>query len=160
MRRASREFLGPWEPRPAPGFDPAGPAAFRGLLERAASDSHDCSLLWRSEDDALLGSVSLSQIVRGPFQCGFLGYWMGAPHAGRGYMTEGLSLCLRHVFGSLDLHRVEANIQPHNAPSIALVRRLGFTKEGYSPRYLKIDGAWRDHERWALLREDWEGSIR
>jgi ribosomal-protein-alanine N-acetyltransferase len=72
-------------------------------------------------------------------------------------MSEGLELLLRHVFRSLRLHRVEANIQPANAPSIALVRRAGFRLEGRSPRYLKIGGRWRDHERWAITREDWLG---
>ena len=70
-------------------------------------------------------------------------------------MGEALQLMLREVFRGLDLHRVEANVMPHNTASIALVERAGFRKEGYSPRYLKIAGRWSDHERWALLREEW-----
>jgi RimJ/RimL family protein N-acetyltransferase len=93
----------------------------------------------------------------GGLQSGYLGYGAFAAHAGRGLMTEGLRAVLGTLFGELGLHRVEANIQPGNAASLALARRLGFEKEGFSRRYLHIDGDWRDHERWALLAEDWAG---
>ena len=102
-----------------------------------------------------MGSINLSQIFRGAFQSAYLGYQVAAPFAGRGYMSEALPLVLRYAFDKLKLHRLEANIQPHNAASIALVKRAGFTKEGYSPKYLKIGGRWRDHERWAMLAESW-----
>ena len=75
-------------------------------------------------------------------------------------MTEALALVLRHAFHALGLHRIEANIQPGNHRSIALVRRLGFAREGYSPRYLKIGGRWKDHERWAITREAWRAHRR
>jgi ribosomal-protein-alanine N-acetyltransferase len=81
-----------------------------------------------------------------------------APSVGYGYMEEGLRLVLRHAFRDLGLHRVEAAIQPANERSIALVRRCGFRLEGFSPRYLKIGGRWRDHQRWALLAEEWRKS--
>ena len=97
----------------------------------------------------------MSEIVRSAFQSAYLGYYAFRPHAGQGYMTEGLALVLRHAFGTLGLHRLEANIQPANHPSRALVRGLGFRKEGFSPRYLKIGGRWRGHERWAIVREEW-----
>lgn len=97
----------------------------------------------------------MSQIARGNLQSAYLGFRIGAAHAGRGYMTEALPQVLRHAFDKLRLHRLEANIQPGNEASIALVRRAGFTREGFSGRYLKINGRWRDHERWAILREDW-----
>lgn len=100
--------------------------------------------------------MNLSQIVRGNFRSAYLGYYAGGPYAGRGYMTEAIGLLLRHAFGPLKLHRVEANIQPGNLASVALVRRAGFVKEGYSPRYLKICGRWRDHERWAITAEGWK----
>ena len=96
-----------------------------------------------------------NEIVRGPAQSAFLGYWIGARYARQGYMTEALQLALRHAFRVLRLHRVEANIMPANRASIALVRRAGFQREGYSTRYLKIAGRWADHERWALTVEDW-----
>ena len=113
--------------------------------------------MFRREDDTVMGEINLSQIVRGLFLSAYLDYQVGAPFARQGYMTEGLHLALRHAFTTLGLHRLEANIQPENAPSIALVRKVGFAREGYSRRYLKIGGRWRDHERWAILREDWEG---
>ena len=117
-------------------------------------------LLCRRDDGAIVGTAELSQIARGNFQSAYLGYRVFVPHAGRGYMTEALPLVLACAFRGLGLHRLEANIQPGNAPSIALVRRAGFRHEGLSPRYLKIGGRWRDHERWAILREEWEESRR
>jgi [ribosomal protein S5]-alanine N-acetyltransferase len=89
------------------------------------------------------------------FQNTYLGYYVDADYAGQGLMLEGLRLAIDHAFHKLDLHRIEANIQPENIPSINLVRRLGFTKEGFSRRYLKINERWCDHERWALTSEDW-----
>lgn len=103
----------------------------------------------------MVGVFDLSQIYYGIMQSGYLGYYAFAPYARRGYMRDGLQLMLRYAFRSLRLHRVESNIQPANKRSIALVRRAGFVREGYSHRYLKIYGRWRDHERWALLVEDW-----
>lgn len=99
--------------------------------------------------------IAINQIVRGNLQSAYLGFRIGAAYAGSGYMTLALPLVLRHAFDTLRLHRLEANIQPENDASIALVRRAGFTREGFSRRYLKINGRWRDHERWAILREDW-----
>jgi ribosomal-protein-alanine N-acetyltransferase len=104
---------------------------------------------------ALVGVVNLNEIVRGGFLSCYMGYYrLAAPEPSRGRMTEAVRLALAHAFGPLGLHRVEANIQPANHRSIALVRRLGFRLEGLSRNYLRIAGAWRDHERWALLAED------
>ena len=89
----------------------------------------------------------------GNFQSAYLGFYTGAPFMGKGYMSEGLRLVLRHAFSRLGLHRLEANIQPANRASIRLVRRAGFRREGFSPRYLKVFGRWRDHERWAIIAE-------
>jgi [ribosomal protein S5]-alanine N-acetyltransferase len=102
-----------------------------------------------------MGVVNLNEIVRGAFHSAYLGYYGFNPHARQGYMAEGLGLVLRHAFRRVGLHRLEANIQPGNRASRALVRRLGFRREGFSPRYLKIGGRWRDHERWAIVREAW-----
>jgi [ribosomal protein S5]-alanine N-acetyltransferase len=107
------------------------------------------------ESGRIVGVVNVSEIVRGALQSAYLGYYGMAGFEGRGCMSEALSLVLSTAFLDMGLHRLEANIQPGNGPSRALVQRLGFRREGFSPRYLKIGGEWRDHERWAILAEDW-----
>ncbi len=104
--------------------------------------------------EEIVGVVNLSEISRGCFQNCFMGYWIGQPYRRQGFMTEALRLAMDYAFDDLDLHRVEANIIPSNAASIALIKRLGFRLEGLSQRYLKINGEWQDHERWALTREE------
>ncbi|HEY6216266.1 MAG TPA: GNAT family protein [Pyrinomonadaceae bacterium] len=128
---------------------------FLAFLTRVRQPASVCFLVCRNEDDAIVGAIMLHQIFQGPFRSAYLGYFIGAPFANRGYMTEALQLMLRYAFKKIKLHRLEANIQPGNTASIALVRRAGFRREGYSPRYLKICGRWRDHERWAITVEDW-----
>ncbi len=152
LARASRRVHAGWI-RPA-----ATAEAFRAQLARAEAADFAPFLVCRRDDGALVGSANLSQIFMGPFQSAYMGYWAGAAYAGQGYMTEGVGLVLSHAFSVLGLHRVEANLQPTNEASRALVRRLGFRMEGYSPRYLKVAGRWRDHERWAILREEWRPS--
>lgn len=134
---------------------PTTPEQFAAYLERCRVDTTACFFICRRTDKAILGSINLSQIVRGLFQSAYLGYHIGADFAGQGYMTEAIALTLRYAFTELKLHRLEANIQPGNLASIALVKRAGFVREGFSRRYLKICGRWRDHERWAILAEDW-----
>jgi [ribosomal protein S5]-alanine N-acetyltransferase len=153
LRRRSASFLRPWQPRPPTGSTAA--RQFAAWLASARSGRSEKLLLCRLQDGAILGAINLNEIVRGPAQSAYLGYWIGAPYAKQGYMTEALPLALGHAFQVLGLHRVEANIVPTNRPSLALVRRAGFRREGFSPRYLMIAGRWRDHERWALLAEDW-----
>ncbi|RQR72339.1 MULTISPECIES: GNAT family N-acetyltransferase [unclassified Burkholderia] len=102
---------------------------------------------------AVVGVVNLNEIVGGIFQSAYLGYYGMADFSRKGLMTEVLRAATDIAFGELGLHRLEANIQPANHASIALVRRLGFRKEGFSPRYLRIGGEWRDHERRALLAD-------
>jgi ribosomal-protein-alanine N-acetyltransferase len=97
---------------------------------------------------------TVSQIVRGAFQSAYLGYYAHERHAGQGLMREALEQVLDHSFGPLGLHRIEANIQPGNARSIALARGAGFRLEGFSPRYLLIGGQWRDHERYAITADE------
>jgi [ribosomal protein S5]-alanine N-acetyltransferase len=128
---------------------------FDDYMKRNSRPDGACFLICRASDGAIMGSIALSQIFYGGFQSAYLGYQIGEEFAGRRYMTEAIQLMLRHAFMNLKLHRLEANIQPENTPSIALVKRAGFTREGYSRRYLKICGRWRDHERWAILAEDW-----
>jgi [ribosomal protein S5]-alanine N-acetyltransferase len=131
-------------------YPPLTRDSYRGYLERIAGDRHEGFLACRREDSAIVGWLNVSEIVRGPFQSAYLGYGAVVPFAGKGYMSEALRLLVRHAFTTMKLHRLEANIQPGNHASIALVKRCGFEREGYSPRYLKIAGRWRDHERWAI----------
>lgn len=102
----------------------------------------------------VVGAININEIVMGLLCSAYLGYHGMARFAGQGLMTEALAKTVRFAFGELGLHRVEANIQPANHRSIALVRRVGFRHEGLSPRYLRIGGIWRDHERWALLADE------
>jgi [ribosomal protein S5]-alanine N-acetyltransferase len=134
---------------------PRSAPEFARSLARARQPNAACLLVCRRGDGAIAGVINISEIVRGAFQSAYLGYCAVARFAGHGLMTEALQLALGHAFDRLGLHRVEANIQPGNTPSIRLVERAGFRREGYSPRYLKIAGRWRDQERWALLREAW-----
>ena len=99
----------------------------------------------------VVGVINLNEIVLGALKSAYMGYWGYRRTGGRGLMTEAVRLAVRFAFEELGLHRVEANIQPNNAKSLALAQRAGFTKEGFSPRYLFLDGAWRDHERWTRL---------
>jgi ribosomal-protein-alanine N-acetyltransferase len=149
LMRASREFHSPW------ATAPTDDERFAAYLADARRPDFAAMLLCRAQDDAIVGFFNLSQIIRRRLQSAYLGYAAGQPFAGQGYMRDGLELVLRHSFTTLELHRIEANIQPGNGNSLALARGAGFRREGFSPRYLKIGGHWRDHERWAILVEDW-----
>jgi [ribosomal protein S5]-alanine N-acetyltransferase len=137
---------------------PTQPEEFDAFLNRCRGDADVCFFVCRRTDGAILGTINLSQIFRGGFQSAYLGYQIGAEFAGQGYMTEAIELALHYAFAELKLHRLEANIQPGNVASIALVKRAGFVQEGYSRKYLKICGRWRDHERWAILVDDWRAT--
>ena len=154
LRHRSREWLEKWEPNPPPGRDLFSTEGYSSWVEQASTDQRRRFLVCRTADGVAMGQVSLSEIIRGPVQQAFLGYWIAEECAGQGYMTEALVLALRVAFQGLKLHRVEANIQPDNLPSIALVRKIGFRKEGFSPKYLEIRGEWADHERWAILADE------
>jgi [ribosomal protein S5]-alanine N-acetyltransferase len=127
--------------------------AFQAYLTRMSRPGTEGRLVCARDSGAMAGVIVVDSIIRGRFQSANLSYAAFAPAAGQGYMSEGLGLVLRYAFGDLRLHRLEANIQPGNRASLALVRRQGFRKEGYAPDMLFIDGAWRDHERWAITRE-------
>ena len=147
--RASRSFHRPW------ATAPTDHDRYDAYLADARRPDFDALLVCRQEDLAIVGFFNLSQIERGAMQSAYLGYAAGKRYAGKGYMREAIRLVLMHAFLTMRLHRIEANIQPGNHASIALARGAGFQREGFSPRYLKISGRWRDHERWALLAEDW-----
>jgi ribosomal-protein-alanine N-acetyltransferase len=146
----SRSAHSPWIAPPATREE------FDALLRRTDDQSFATLLVRLAGDGRIAGFFSISEIVRRGFQSAFLGYAGVAGLEGRGYMTEGLWLLLEHAFTELGLHRLEANIQPGNTASIELVRRCGFVREGFSEKYLRIDGEWRDHERWATRVDLWE----
>ena len=133
---------------------PATPEAFQAFLDRFDEGrSAEGLLVCLRDTGAIAGNININSIIRGRFQSGSLGYAAFAPYAGRGFMSEGLGLVLRHAFDELRLHRLEAQISPENQASIKLVQRYGFRYEGYSPDLLFIDGAWRGHDRWALTND-------
>ena len=127
----------------------------QNYISRCQNDDFEGLLICHSDTNRIVGVANISQIIYRAFENAYLGYYVDVDFAGQGLMTEGLRLAINHAFYTLKLHRLEANIQPQNKRSIALVKRLGFCREGFSQRYLKIDGEWRDHERWALTIENW-----
>jgi ribosomal-protein-alanine N-acetyltransferase len=156
LREESRRFLAPWEPIwPA---DDLTRMAFRRRIRRYQRDVRDGTgypfFIFTPDGDTLLGGLTLSQVQRGVSQSASLGYWMGARHAGKGFMTAAVRGVLSYAFETLNLHRVEAACLPHNVPSVRLLQRVGFTREGYARRYLCIDGRWQDHLLYAILKDD------
>jgi ribosomal-protein-alanine N-acetyltransferase len=145
--RRSRRLHGSWVSAPATV------AAYRKFLRRARRATQQAYFIRLRDSGDLAGVVNVSEIVRGNFHSAYLGYYALAPHHAQGLMAEGLRLVMDEAFRRLRLHRLEANLQPGNRASRALVRRLGFRREGYSRRYLKIAGRWRDHERWAITKD-------
>ena len=135
---------------------PASVPAYRRYLNRSRRRTHVAYFVIRRDTNEIAGVINVSEIVHGNFQSAYLGYYAFTPHAGHGLMREGLAEVIESAFTQLRLHRLEANIQPANSRSARLVKALGFKREGLSPRYLHIAGAWRDHQRWALLKEDWQ----
>jgi [ribosomal protein S5]-alanine N-acetyltransferase len=133
---------------------PVDPAKAADLIARRQGPNDLGYVLVEPGTGAMVGYVEVTGIVRGCFQSAYLGYYVFEGHQGRGHMRGALSEVLQLAWETLGLHRLEANIQPGNRASIGLVSRLGFSKEGYSPKYLKISGEWRDHERWAILAPD------
>jgi ribosomal-protein-alanine N-acetyltransferase len=152
--RASQRLHKPWV---AP---PASLTAFREYLLAKQNPCHVSYFVIAEPSGALVGVINLNEIMRGSFQSAYVGYFGFAPHQGHGYMSMGLGSVIQAAFREHGLHRLEANIQPKNNASIALVKRAGFQREGYSKRYLKIAGRWRDHERYALLAENWPRARR
>lgn len=151
--RRSAEHVGRWNP-----VEPDGLVD----LVRRQGDTLRTFLFVNVEDGGLAGTCNVANIVRGRFCNGSLGYNSYLPYNGTGRMTEGMRLVVDRCFtpesaGGLGLHRLEINVQPENHPSIGMAKRLGFRHEGYTPRMLFLQGAWRDHERFALTAEEWPG---
>jgi len=147
LMQRSRELHEPWISPPLTGL------AFHNYLQRTAREDHLGLLVCEQATKRIVGVINVNNIVRGSFLSASLGYYAGAPFAGRGYMREGLELVKRYAFLELGLHRLEANIQPDNHRSISLVQQCGFTREGMSRDFLYIHGRWRDHERWTALHD-------
>ncbi|MEO0999973.1 MAG: GNAT family protein [Pseudomonadota bacterium] len=159
LRRTDQARLQEWEP--AWAADHLTRRSFRartGWARNAISEGRAVPLfLERRSDGALLGAITLDNIRRGPSQSGQVGYWIGAPHAGQGYMTEALTALVHYAFTTLDLSRIEAACLPENRPSRRLLERCGFKYEGVAQSYLQIDGRWRTHVLYAALRRDRRG---
>lgn len=145
--RESAELHHPWL------FPPVTDDAYDNYFRRLQEPSREGFLVCEHESGRIAGFITINNIVYGGFRCGAIGYGVFAHAAGRGLMSEGLRLVMHHAFGAMGLHRLEANIQPTNVQSIALVKGAGFRMEGFSPDFLFIDGAWCDHERWAITSE-------
>lgn len=137
----SVEFLSPWA---------SAPKEIEKYLEQEY-----LYLACLNSNDEIVGVFNISEVVRGLFQSGYLGYCVFVPFQNKGYMQDGMKLLIKEAFEVLNLHRLEANIQSDNLPSINLVAKSNFSKEGYSPKYLNLDGGWKDHERWAIINEHW-----
>jgi len=160
--RRSKRLHGHWVQPPSNATE------FRLYVKRFATDAlrdlartrHLGFVVCERDSHALAGVLNFSEIVRGALQSAFLGYYAFTDMNGRGLMREGIALALDQAFRVLSLHRVEVNVQPANARSIALVEAAGFTREGFSRRYVKVAGRWRDHVRFAMLAEDWRGLRR
>ncbi|MGI9463229.1 MAG: GNAT family N-acetyltransferase [Aestuariivirgaceae bacterium] len=156
LRGKSRTFLKPWEP--VWPHDDLTRSAFRARVKRCARDVRDDQaysyLIFSCDDDVLLGGATLSNVRRGVAYTASLGYWIGAPYAACGYMTEAVTVLLSHAFDGLTLNRVEAACLPFNVPSTRLLHHCGFAEEGYARSYLKINGMWQDHLLFAIVRTD------
>lgn len=143
--RASATLHQPWI------HVPTTPQQFAEYVEEMNTEDDQAFLVCRQDTQHMVGVVELRDIFYGDFQNAYLLYYAFAPHMQQGFMKQGVMHTIAYAFNTLQLHRLEANIQPDNLASIALIRACGFTQEGYSPKFLKKGGQWRDHQRWALL---------
>ena len=158
LRDMSRSFLKPWEPSWSGNALNYG--FFCGLLRRNWRDWRQgrayAFLIFRHSENGkagvLVGGISLNDIQRGIAQKGTLGYWIGKPFAGQGFMSEAAELVCSFAFDTLALHRIEASCMPNNEPSKNLLKRLGFEEEGFAKAYLQIDGKWADHVLWGKTK--------
>lgn len=162
LREESRAFLTPWEPTWP--MDDLTRASFRRRIRRYIQDIREDSaypfFVFRTDDNAFLGGVTLSNVRRGVTQSASLGYWIGETHAKQGLMSASVGAIVPFVFDQLRLHRLEAACLPSNTASIRLLEKVGFTREGFARRYLRINGVWQDHFLYAMLTEDPRPSVR
>jgi ribosomal-protein-alanine N-acetyltransferase len=166
VRLANEDWLRPWEATP-PGGDTVTwrerntRATYAELLRRQRVQGRRGTHypFGVFVEGRFAGQVSLGEVVRGAFYSAYVGYWVDERVAGRGVTPTAVALVIDHAFRSLGLHRVEANVRPENVASLAVVRKLGFTEEGRHRDYLAIDGDWRDHLTFALLKGDHPGGV-
>jgi ribosomal-protein-alanine N-acetyltransferase len=159
LRQSSRDFLSPWEPTWA--SDHLTRKAFTNRVhwaQRSVTTGSGLPLfMFRKADNALIGAITLDNIVRGPSQSGTLGYWVGQTHVRQGYMREAILGVVRYSFESLDLSRIQAACLPENEASRGVLEKTGFKYEGVAQSYLQINGRWRNHVIYACLRHDRRG---
>ena len=162
LREESRAFLTPWEPTWP--LDDLTRSAFRRRIRRYLQDIREDAaypfFVFRSDDDAFIGGVTLSNVRRGVTQSASLGYWVGEPYARQGLMSAAVGALVPFVFEQLRLHRLEAACLPSNAASIRLLEKVGFAREGFARRYLRINGVWQDHFLYAMLSDDPRPPVR
>jgi ribosomal-protein-alanine N-acetyltransferase len=160
LRAGSRKFLEPWEPRWLP--DELEWSAFRHRLNRYREDFSQGTgaafFIFQNSSGKLVGGITIGNIRYGVAQTGQIGYWIGERYSGKGYMSEALRLVTRYAFDTLRLHRVEAACIPKNIPSVRVLEKAGFQREGLLRSYLRINGAWQDHYLYALIADDRGGA--
>ena len=156
LRERNREHTVPWEPSRTERFYTATGqrAEVRRDVQERAADRAFAFAIEELDGGRLRGRISLANIVRGAWLNATLGYFVDIETTGRGFATEAVGLTVALAFGPLQLHRVQAAVMPHNAASRAVLERNGFRPEGHAPRYLHLDGAWRDHDLYAITVEE------
>jgi ribosomal-protein-alanine N-acetyltransferase len=160
LRRQNVSWLNPWDATlpPEGGRQSTSYRQMVSVLRRRARRAEGMTFA-STWDGVMVGQVSVSSIVWGSARSASIGYWVAADHAGRGITPTALALVCDHLFGAVRLHRVDVAIRPENHPSLAVVRRLGFTDVGLAPRYLHIAGQWADHRLFQLLADDVTGRV-
>ncbi len=160
-RQRSADWLRPWDPTPPPGAD-TRPVGFAGLVRamRRQARAGTCYPFALDVDGRFAGQVTVAQIVRGSAQFASMGYWIDHAAAGRGIMPRAVAMAIDHCFITGRLHRVEIAIRPENSNSLRVVEKLGLREVGYAPRYLHIDGEWRDHRVFAVTVEECPEGMR
>jgi ribosomal-protein-alanine N-acetyltransferase len=155
VRARNHEWLSPWDATVPPGASPrpsSYKAVVRSLLHQAKQGQ--CLPFVVEVGGRFVGQVTVSNVSRGSAQWASIGYWLSADAAGRGIAPRAVATVIDHCFGPVGLHRIEVAVRPENTSSLRVVHKLGLHEVGFAPRYLHIDGAWRDHRLFAITREE------